>query len=284
MARRKLRRKLALPVLLGGLVLVAAAEIARRRYRDTQLFCPSRDPVKTWDPRDYGIPPDAVEEVWIPTPDGESLYGWYCRAPQPVASALFCHGNTGNITVSADIIPHLLAAGLSVLFFDYRGFGKSTGTASIEGVVADGVTAALFHDKIRPPHLSSILYGFSLGGAVAAQVSRKHAFDGVILQSTFTSLRDITRATYPRIPLHLVAGSFFDTLSVVKRLTVPLLVLHGGSDEVVPCWMAHRIYESCPTATAIQIVDGGLHKDIYLRDSDALVRALNRFATSLKVV
>lgn len=273
---------MALPILAAGGALITAAEVARRIFRHTQLFCPSPDPVKSWNPEDYGIPRRAVEEVWFETPDGEELYGWYCRAPKPVASALFCHGNTGNLTVSADVIPHLLDAGINVLFFDYRGFGKSSGIASVDGVVADGVTAARFHHKIRPKHLPSILYGFSLGGAVAAQVIKRHPFDGLILQSTFTSLPDVTRVLFPRIPLHLFAGRLFDTVSVIKRLQIPLLVMHGSDDEVIPCWMAHAIFDSCPSdRKAIQIVDAGLHKDLYIRDCDSLVWAINRFATSL---
>lgn len=281
-ARRRKKSRV-LPLLAAGAAALAAAEIARRVYRQQHLFLPSPDPVKSWDPADYGIPPGAVKEKWFDTPDGEQLYGWYCRSSEPLASVLFCHGNTGNITVSADIIPHLLEAGVNVLFFDYRGFGKSSGRVSINGVVADGLTAARYHDTIRPKHLPSILYGFSLGGAVAAQVIRRHRFDGLILQSTFTSLADLTRRLYRRIPMHLLAGSLFDTLSVVKRLDVPLLVLHGADDEVIPCWMAHALHEACPSdARSIHVVDAGLHKDIYLRDAASLVAAVNRFANDVE--
>ena len=280
--RSKRQRRLSLPLILGGLALAAiTADAARRAYRDTQLFDPSPDPEKSWDPSDYGIPEGAVEEQWFETPDGELLYGWYCRAANPVASALFCHGNTGNITISAHVIPSLLEAGMNVLFFDYRGFGKSSGRASVAGVVADGVTAAQFHETIRPQHLPSILYGFSMGGAVAGHVITQHPFDGVILQSTFTSLNDITRALFPRSPMHLLAGNLFDTLSVVRRLTVPLLILHGSSDETVPCWMAHRLHESCTSPKNIHVIDGGLHKDLYIRDSVSLVGTLRQFASSL---
>ncbi|HUP44900.1 MAG TPA: alpha/beta fold hydrolase [Thermoanaerobaculia bacterium] len=282
MRRRRKKSNPALPLLAAGGAVLTAAELARRVYRHTQLFCPSPDPVKSWDPKDYGIPDGAVEEHWFETPDGELLYGWYCRAKKPVASALFCHGNTGNLTVSADVIPHLLSAGINVLFFDYRGFGRSSGFASVNGVVADGITAAQFHHKIRPKKLPSILYGFSLGGGVAAQVIKRHPFDGLILQSTFTSLPDVTRALFPRLPLHLFAGKLFDTLSVIKRLTVPLLVVHGSDDEVIPCWMAHALHDHCGAEKkSIQIVDGGLHKDLYLRDCETLVWAINRFATDL---
>lgn len=278
--KRSFADSAALPLLVSGAV-VTAAEIGRRVYRHTQLFCPDREPVRTWNPSDYGIPEGAVEEHWFETPDGELLYGWYCRAEKPVATGVFCHGNTGNLTISAEVIPHLLAAGFNVLFFDYRGFGRSSGRPTFRGVVSDGITAARFHDQIRPKHLPSILYGFSLGGAVAAQVIRRHPFDAMILQSTFTSLPQITRVLFPRLPLHLFAGSFFNTIDVVKRLQVPLLVLHGTDDEVIPCWMAHELFDGCSSQKRLYCVEGGLHKDLYLRDPDALIWAISQFIADL---
>ncbi|HEY0142375.1 MAG TPA: alpha/beta hydrolase [Thermoanaerobaculia bacterium] len=272
----------ALPLLLGAAAFAAAVDIGRRIYRHTQIFCPSPDPVISWDPKDYGIPEGAVEEKWIETPDGELLHGWYCRAEKPIASGLFCHGNTGNLTISAAVIPHLLNAGFNVLFFDYRGFGKSSGTPTYRGVLADGITAARFHDRIRPKDLPSVLYGFSLGGAVAAQVIRRHPFDGLILQSTFTSLPRITRVLFPRLPMHYFAGDLFDTLSVIKRLEVPLLVIHGTDDEVIPCFMAHEIVETCGHGSKrIHCVEGGLHKDLFVRDPDTLIWMISQFIAEL---
>jgi alpha-beta hydrolase superfamily lysophospholipase len=237
--------------------------------------------VKSWNPSDYGIPDRAVEEHWIETPDGEHLYAWYCRSANPVASGVFCHGNTANLTISADVIPHLLNAGFNVLFFDYRGFGRSTGRASFSGVISDGVTASRFHDRIRPQNLPTVLYGYSLGGAVAAQVIRRHTFDGLILQSTFTSLPSVTKVLYPRLPLHLFAGNVLNTVEVVRRLQVPLLVLHGTDDEVCPCSMAREIFAACTTTKKMVSIEGGLHKDLFLRDPDSLIWAISQFITEL---
>lgn len=284
MRRRKrshgVAETLAVPLLISGALL--GAEIGRRLFRRAQLFCPSREPVRTWNPADYGIPAGAVEEHWIETPDGEQLHAWYCRAEKAIASGVFCHGNTGNLTTSADVIPHLLNAGFSVLFFDYRGFGKSTGRASFGGVVSDGITAARFHDRIRPKHLPSLLYGFSLGGAVAAQVIRRHPFDALILQSTFTNLPDLSRHFWRRFPMHVFAGNdVFDTIGVIRKLQVPLLILHGTDDETCPCWMAHNLYDACSAPKRIHTIDGGMHKDLFIRDPDALIWALSQFIAEL---
>jgi fermentation-respiration switch protein FrsA (DUF1100 family) len=282
--RRKQKQALAETAktsLLVGAAALVAADLGRRVFRHAQLFCPERKAVKSWNPEDYGIPRERVEEVSFETPDGEMLNGWYLRAPNPIASGVFCHGNTGNLTTVAELMPHLMDAGFNILLFDYRGFGRSSGIASIGGIISDGITAARFHDSIRPPELPSILYGYSLGGAVAAQVIRHHRFDALVLQSTFTSLPDIARATWPRLPLHLFAGDFFDTMSVVKHLRVPLLILHGSDDEVCPTWMARALHEACSAPKRIYTVEGGLHKDLFVRDSDALVWTINQFIRDL---
>src|SRR5207253_169591 len=173
---------------------------------------------------------------------------------------------------------------INAFLFDYRGFGRSTGTPSLSGVVADGVTAARYHDRIRPHDKTSILYGYSLGGAIAAQVTKQRTFDGLILQSTFTNLRELARVTFPRIPLHLVSGNFFDTLAVVRKLDIPVLILHGTDDETIPAWMAHRLFDACTGPKEIRIVKGGLHKDLFVRDGDQLVWAVNRFAATLPLI
>jgi len=272
--------RFARPLIVGG-VAVLALDVARRVFRHTQLFCPSREPVISWNPADYGIPPERVDEHWFESEDGSMLHAWYCRAERPIASALYCHGNTGNLTNPAHVMPHLMDSGINVLLFDYRGFGRSSGRPSLHGVIADGIAAARFHDTIRPKNVPSILYGFSLGGAIAAQVIRHYAFDGMILQSTFTNLPEMARAAFPHLPLHLFSGSLFDTLAVVQNLDVPLLLIHGSEDEVCPSSMAQKLYDKCASKKMLFVVKGGLHKDLFVRDADTLIWAVNRFASEL---
>ena len=274
-------RKFSLPLIVGGGAIVAL-DIARRVFRVARLFSPTRDPLISWNPKDYGIPPDQAEEVWMDTEDGERLYGWYLRAKNPIASALYCHGNTGNLSNPAHLMPNLLEGGFNVLLFDYRGYGRSSGRATVTGVVTDTLAAARYHDEIRPKHLPSILFGFSLGGAIAGQVVRQYPFDGLILQSTFSTLPAVTRVAFPRLPLHLVSGRAFDTVRVLRTLRIPLLILHGTEDEACPCWMADAMYEACASPRKeIYRVQGGLHKDLWDRDGGAMVGVVNRFARDL---
>ncbi|HSY51542.1 MAG TPA: alpha/beta fold hydrolase [Thermoanaerobaculia bacterium] len=269
--------------LLIGSAVVLALDLGRRIFRRSQLFVPECKPVISWDPADYGLPRERTEVLSFETDDGELLYGWYCRAEHPIASALYCHGNTGNLTNTAHVMPHLLDAGINLLLFDYRGFGRSTGRPSFSGIIDDGVTAARLHERIRPKDVPSILYGYSLGGAIAAQIIRRHPFDGLILQSTFTNLPDLARVAFPRVPLHLVSGRLFDTLEAVRDINVPALFIHGSADEVCPAWMAQQLYDAYgPGSKKLILVDGGLHKDIFERpDAPTLVSEINRFATCL---
>jgi alpha-beta hydrolase superfamily lysophospholipase len=280
-ALKRLTEAAAGPLLIGG-AAVMALDAARRIFRRMQLFCPTRDPLISWNPEDYGVPAGAAEELWIETDDGEYLYGWYCRAKNPIASTLYFHGNTGNLTNTAFTIPHLLEGGINVLYFDYRGFGRSTGTPSFNGIVDDGIAAARMHEKIRPKNVPSIIYGYSLGGSIAAQVIRRYGFDGMVLQSTFTCLPDIARVAFPRFPLHLVSGRLFDTHAVVKKLHIPVLIIHGASDEVCPAWMAHQLYDSCSSERKeLVMIDSGLHKDLWVREPATLVREIQRFIDGL---
>jgi alpha-beta hydrolase superfamily lysophospholipase len=274
--------ELASSLLIGG-ATVLALDLGRRLFRRSQLFCPEPNPVISWKPEDYGIPRERVEVLSFETDDGEELYGWYCRAKNPIASALYFHGNTGNLTNTAHVMPYLLDAGINILTFDYRGFGRSTGSPSLSGIIDDGITAARMHEKIRPKNVPSILYGYSLGGAIAAQVIRRHAFDGLILQSTFTNLPDMARVTFPRVPLHLVSGRLFDTLSFVRHVNVPTLIIHGAADEACPVWMAQQLHDACSAKSkTLMLIEGGLHKDLFERpDAQSLVWAINRFAIDL---
>lgn len=284
--KEKQQRKLgtAATASMAGIAItgtIATLEVGRRLFRNARLFTPSNDPIVSWDPADYGFDPARVDELTFRSPDGPTLYGWYCRAKNPIASAVLCHGKSGNLTNVAAGASHLVDRGISVFLFDYRGFGRSSGRPSVAGVVRDVIAAARRHETLRPRGVPSLLYGYSLGGAIAAQAIQFHPFDGLILQSTFTSLPEMTRVSFPRLPMHLISGRIFDTTEIVGALTIPMFVIHGSADEIVPCTMGERLFRACPSARGIEIIDGGLHRNLFEVAPQRIVEVLARFVGGL---
>ncbi len=261
-------------------VSVSGFELGRRLYRDSRLFTPDPEPAISWDPVDYGLAPDAVDEVEFEV-DGNELRGWYCRAAHPIASALYCHGNSANFTLDLPVIRSFVDAGISVLTFDYRGFGRSTGRPTLRGVYRDAFAAAAIHDDLRPAGLPSILYGFSLGGAIAAKLALRVRFDALVLQSTFTCLRDIVRTLHPEIPLHLLCAGELDTMQAMERIALPALVIHGTDDEVIPRAMGKALFEKAKNGRAYLAIEGAAHGNVFDVGGDQVVRAIRSLALDL---
>jgi len=264
-----------------GTATLASLELARVVFRNHQLFCPEPEPLVSWNPADYGLDPDRVDFIRFESLDKTSLHGWYCRAEEPIASAVYCHGNTGNLTYSAGVIPGLVKAGISIFLFDYRGYGRSEGTPSLRGLVKDARAAAKQHDLLRPPGIPSILYGFSLGGAMAVQALRTGRFDALVLQSTFTNLGDMARFKFGRIPVHLISGRELDTLTLLPQYDLPLLLLHGTDDDVVPSWMGERLFAAFPHRKEMLMIQKGQHGDLYILAADRILDAIQRLSRGI---
>jgi fermentation-respiration switch protein FrsA (DUF1100 family) len=159
----------------------------------------------------------------------------------------------------------LTAAGFDVLLFDYRGYGRSTGTPDEDGTYRDA-RAALVALVARPGvDRDRVLYlGESLGGAVALALAVEHPPRGLVLQSTFTSIRDLARAHYPFIPTVLIPDAY-PSLRLIGRLTVPLLVLHGDRDEIVPLGHGRTLFEAAREPRRIRVFAGSGHNDLVER-------------------
>lgn len=267
------RNSLASIALVGaGAALVGSAELGRRVFRRAQLFKPVDHPIADWNPSSYGFSPDRADQLEIRS-GSLRLHGWFCRSRHPIASVLYCHGNTGNITWFADAVRRLNAAGLDVLVFDYRGYGRSEGRPSISGIVRDARAAARVLDEIRDHSLPTLLWGFSLGGAVAAQIADELDWDGLVLQSTFTSLPDISRFHFPGTPMPLLAGRLLDTRKVVRDLDLPVAIIHGKRDRKVPFEMAEQLHASCSRST-LTCIDDADHSDGHIIDPGSISRAV----------
>ena len=230
-------------------------------------------------PGEFGLP---YETLRISTADGERLEAWFCPRPEQEGPVLlFFHGNAGNREDRLHNVAGLWRAGISVLIFDYRGYGGSTGAPSEAGLLADGLAAFDWLEaRVRPRGI--VLFGRSLGGAVAARVALQRPARALILESTFTSVPEMARRVLPLPGIHLLARSRFDALGAVRELALPLLVIHGTRDELVPFEMGKRIYEASVSANKqFHPVEGGSHNDTYFLAGAAYYEWLNAFLASL---
>lgn len=241
------------------------------------LYFPSRKILET--PADAGL---AFDELELTTKDRERLHGWWIAAREPsLGHLLFCHGNAGNIGDRVSNAALLTAAGFDVLLFDYRGYGHSTGRPDEQGTYRDAHAALA--GLLRRPGVDRdrVFYlGESLGGAVALALAVEHPPRGLILQSTFTSIRDAARAHYPFIPTPLIPDAY-PSLRLISRLTVPLLVIHGDRDDIVPLAHGQALCEAAGEPKRIRVFAGSGHNDLVARAGREYADEIANWATSL---
>lgn len=199
----------------------------------------------------------------------------------PVASLLFCHGNAGNVSHRLENVFLLLQAGFQVLLFDYRGYGRSTGQPSEAGLYRDA-SAAWDHLLMRDDTRAAprIIFGRSLGGAVALDLATRTRADGLILESTFTSIRTLARLLF-HLPLPALPVKY-DSLSKIGGLTTPLLMIHGEEDELIPVDDGRALFDAAPEPKAWYPIPGAGHNDTYTVGGSRYFHRLARFAESLR--
>lgn len=224
----------ALALGLGYAGLVAIVFVAQDRL----LYFPSAHLRVT--PSDFGW---TSESVSLPTDDGETLHGWWLPADEERGVVLYCHGNAGNIGDRLPAVAGFHRLGLSVFLFDYRGYGRSTGTPSEDGLYRDAEVAWRYLTDTRGIDPNRIIVlGRSLGGGVASHLAHRYRPAGLVLESTFTSVPDVAAHHYAFLPARLLARTRFDNLARVRDLDGPLLIAHSPDDEVIPFAHGERLY------------------------------------------
>jgi uncharacterized protein len=224
-----------------------------------------------------------ASDLTIPTEDGERLHGWWIPARAPsLGHVLLCHGNAGNLGDRVAHVELLSAEGFDVLAFDYRGYGRSTGRPSEPGLRLDARAARaalLARDGVDA---TRVLYlGESLGGAVALALALELPPAGVILQSAFTSIRDMARLHYPLIPRAFVPDAY-PSLRLIRRLRAPLLVLHGARDEIVPLMHGEALLEAAPDCKRMHVFSDVGHNDVLAGAGAEWARAISSWARELQ--
>ena len=235
------------------------------------------DPHWIFTPADLGL---AAEEVTLEPEAGVKLHAWFFPRPDPLGSLLFCHGNAGNVSHRLENVRYLVQTGFQILLFDYRGYGHSSGQPSEWGLYRDAATAWQ-HLGERPDTAGAprIIFGRSLGGAVAVDLATHADADGLILESTFTSIRTLVRLIYhlplPELPVK------YDSLSKISQLKMPLLGIHGGRDELIPFADGCTLFDAAPEPKRWYPIPGAGHNDTYVTGGDAYFRQFAAFARDL---
>jgi uncharacterized protein len=222
------------------------------------IFVPTRYPAGNWKP--HGL---TFEDAQFKAADGTKLHGWYVPHQQPRAVVLFCHGNAGNLSDWAGVLRILHdRIGVSLLAFDYRGYGKSEGTPSEAGLLADARAARTWlARRAGIPESQVVLMGRSLGGAVAVDLAAKDGARGLVLESTFTSMPEVARVAMPWLPVRALMQTQFNSLAKIGNYRGPLLASHGTGDTLIPYAMGRKLFAEASEPKQFVVIPGGDHND-----------------------
>ena len=217
------------------------------------------------------------EAVRLRTEDGEELDAWWVPAAGSRGVVLFFHGNAGNISHRLEYLLMFHRLGYATLIFDYRGYGRSTGTPSEEGTYRDALAAWgwLVKDRRTKP-ADIILFGESLGAAVASWLAVGHTPRALVLASTFTSVPDLGAELYPYLPVRLISRFRYDNLANLKATRAPVLVAHSPQDEIIPYAHGRALYAAGRGPKQFLELAGG-HNDGFVFMREDWVRALAGF-------
>jgi len=219
-----------------------------------------------WEDRDWraasGLP---LEDVWFASADGTKLFGWYVEAAADRPVILWCHGNAGNVSHRLENLRYLYAQGLSIFLFDYRGFGRSQDLRpNEEGLYQDAQGAYDYLTRqrmVRPERI--VIFGRSLGAAVAADLAVLKPAAGLILESSFPSIEAVAKIHYGGFPVHWLLGAEFRLIDRLPHLSLPKLIMHGDRDDIVPIELGRQVFEAAKLPKTFYAIAGADHNNTY---------------------
>jgi len=236
-------------------------------------------PQKSWDdsPVNWGL---QFEELNLATPSGIQVNAVWLPSANPEAEAIvFFHGNAGNLSHRFFKVAPLIKRGYHVLLLDYRGYGKSEGEINTEeDLYKDGETVLKWlqeEKNISPERI--VLYGESLGGGIALEIAMRFPVKAIIIESTFTSLKEMAKNHYPLVPTAVIRDFYFRNNEKIKEIKAPILIIHGTNDSISPYWMGEKLYESAPEPKEFFKVEGAEHNNLTLLAGDEWVNRIDEF-------
>lgn len=211
--------------------------------------------------KQIGNTPEAIglgyTAVNIATGDGETLHGWWVPVGDAKGTVLFFHGNAGNISHRINYLTMFKQLGYNTLLFDYRGYGRSSGTPSESGTYLDAQAAWRYLIEIQgisPERI--VLFGESLGGAVAAWLAVREQPGLLVLASTFTSVPDLAAEIYPFLPVRWISRFDYNTLESLQSITCPVFIAHSPQDEIIPYRHGQRLFQATSEPKQFLLLEG----------------------------
>jgi hypothetical protein len=248
------------------------------RFEQAHLFPAARYPDGDWSAAGFNF-----EDAWFTAEDGTALNGWYYPHEKPAAVALFAHGNGGNLTNYAGVLRELHDRHrMSVMIFDYRGYGKSDGEPDERGILQDARAArAWLAKRERIAEEDIVLIGHSLGGGVMVDLAARDGARGLVLASTFTSLPDVAAHHYWFVPVRMMMQNRLDSLERIGEYHGPLLQVHGANDKIVPIAQGKRLFAAAHEPKHLVVNGDSRHDDPF---SEEFHQALDTFLGTLAAV
>jgi fermentation-respiration switch protein FrsA (DUF1100 family) len=214
--------------------------------------------------------------VFFTTRDGVGLNGWFIPHRDAHTALIWFHGNAGNISHRLENIKLLHdKVKIHIFIFDYRGYGRSEGKASEEATYLDAEAAIEYvRKRLAVDGKRIILFGRSLGAAVAVEMALRFESRVLILETPFASIREMARSVFPLLPIAPLLQTHYDVLDKIRKISTPLLVLHGDRDEIVPFAQGKMVFDAAPEPKKFYTIIGARHNDTYLVGGDPYFAAL----------
>ncbi len=251
--------------LLGGLGVLG---LVRESVQKRQMFSPTAYPRGAWEPWRHGV---EAEDHWFEAADGVRLHGWWIPHPNPRGTVLYCHGNSGSLGSEIDTLRRFRRLRCNLFAFDYRGYGRSEGAPKEAGLYRDVRGAYRFLvGELAVPESEVILFGHSLGGAVAVDAATECQVAGLVVQNSLTQMRDMAKVNFTdpvgsRLPIHWVARNQFRSIDKIGSVDCPVLIIHGRLDQRIPIEQGRRLFEAAAEPREFLEIPGAGHNDIARR-------------------